>query len=445
MKRIIPILLLVSITLAAGFWLGRHNSSSPQLEVISNAKQVYVCPMHSHIVQDHPGNCPICGMDLVLSGQGDIGTQIHVETSTQQKFGVRLATAEITELTQDIHTYATLTADLNTLQRITATTPGVLIKLHANYPGQKIAAGEPLYDIFSAELLNLQNEYIDYLTRRTQSLKSAEETRVRNRQMIESMLQQNGGENEQLLRMKQQTEEQIASMLLPMERDGERLNGRLKFAGFTDAMLKHLELKQKSWESVTIRAQHACTVYEVNARAGMSLSPMSGAMSEILTCVKPNRAWLEVTFYPEQTEFVHEGETLDVQFGDGNQIKTKLTGLSTITDSVTRTIKARIPIKITADQHLGDFADVTLHSSPRKVLTIPASAVIRNGNGNFVMRALGNGHFIPQKIITGISNDDHIGIIDGLEVGDKVAVNGQFLLDAAASIADSAQRYQQSK
>ena len=173
----------------------------------------------------------------------------------------------------------------------------------------------------------------------------------------------------------------------------------------------------------------------------MSLS----AMSDILTCVEPNRAWLEVTLYPEQNEFVHEGDKIDVNFGDGTHIQAKLTGLGSITDSVTRTIKAHIPIKTSSGQKLGDYADVPLHGSPREVLTVPVSAVIRTGNGNHVMRALDNGHFMPQKVITGMSNDDRIGIIEGLEAGDKVAVNGQFLLDAAASIADSAQRYQQNK
>ncbi len=441
MKRIFSVLLLVGSMLAAGFWLGQHNSSSPQLEHISNDKQIYVCPMHSHIIQDHPGSCPICGMDLVLSGKGDVGTQIHVDTATQQKFGVRLATAEISALTQDIHTYGTLTADLNTLQRITSTTPGVLVKLHATFPGQLIAAGEPLYDIFSEELLNLQNEYIDYLTRRSQSLKSADETRLRNRQMLESLHGQDKSGHEQIEKGMKQTEEQVASMLLPTERDGERLNGRLKFAGFTPAMLKHLANNQKAWESVTIRAQRACTVYTVNARAGMSLS----AMSDILTCVEPDRAWLELVLYPEQLAFVHEGEKLQVHFGDGSSMQAKLTNLSSITDSGTRTTKARIPIKLTAGQQLGDYADVTLHGSTREVLTVPVSSVIRSGSGNYVMRALDNGHFMPQKIISGISNDERIGIIEGLEAGDKVAVNGQFLLDAAASIADAAQRYDQNK
>jgi Cu(I)/Ag(I) efflux system membrane fusion protein len=57
-----------------------------------------------------------------------------------------------------------------------------------------------------------------------------------------------------------------------------------------------------------------------------------------------------------------------------------------------------------------------------------------------VMRALGEGHFMPAQVVTGIETTDRIAIRDGLEAGDQVAVNGQFLMDAAASIADVAQR-----
>ena len=442
MKLIFPILLIVGITLGAGFWLGQRNSQATSQTIATvSTRQVYVCPMHSHIVQDHSGSCPICGMDLVQSGLSEAGAQIYVDTSTQQKFGVRLASAERGSLAHEIHTYATITTDANAMQRITPTVDGLLVKLHAARPGQRIHAGEPLYEIFSQELLQLQNEYVDYFKRRGLALKSADETRLRNREMLESLHGQEVGGREQVDTGMRQSEEQINTMLIPMSRDGERLTARLKFAGFSAAMLQQLADKRKAWETVTIPAQRTCTVSEVSARVGMAVS----AMTEILSCAEANRGWLEVVFYPDQATYIHEGEVLKVTFADGSQIQTKLTGLSNITDASTRTIKARIPIKFTAGQQLGDYADVTLLSAPREVLTIPVSAVIRSGHGNYVMRALGDGHFMPQQIITGIANDEHIGIIEGLEAGDKVAINGQFLLDAAASIADAAQRYKQNK
>lgn len=442
MKRHFLILLLVGITLGAGYWLGQRSDTAPTHPgTASGARQVYVCPMHSHIVQDHPGSCPICGMDLALAGESKAGAQIHVDTATRQKFGVRLAAAELSSLAREIHTYATLTADAGNTQRLTPTVEGVLVKLYATRPGQRIAAGEPLYDIFSQELLQLQNEYIDYFKRRSQSLKSAEETRARNRQMLESMHGQDAAGREEVEKGMRQGEEQISSMLLPMSRDGERLTARLKLAGFTDTMLLQLTAKGRALNVVTIRAQQACTVSEVSARAGMSVS----AMTDLITCAESGRAWLEVVFYPDQASHVHEGDTVQVQFSDGERMQTRLTGLSAIAEGEARTLRARIPFKLTPGRQLGDYADVTIQGAPFTALNIPASAVIRSGRGNFVMRGLENGHFMPQEIVAGISSADRIVIRDGLEAGDKVAVNGQFLLDAAASIDDAAQRYDQKK
>jgi Cu(I)/Ag(I) efflux system membrane fusion protein len=115
-----------------------------------------------------------------------------------------------------------------------------------------------------------------------------------------------------------------------------------------------------------------------------------------------------------------------------------------INDS-TRSLRAYIPITLPKGHHIGDYADVTVHSSLREVLTVPLSAVIRTGHGSHVMKFMGNGHFMVQQVSTGMYNDELIGIIDGLEAGDKVAVNGQFLLDSATSIAESAERYRQNK
>lgn len=439
MKRIFTVFFLAVIILAAGYWLGQHKSATPQLETISAAKKVYVCPMHSNIVQDHPGTCPICGMDLVLSGQTGAGTQIHVDTATRQKFGVRLAVAELKTLTQDSHTYATLIPDAGLMQRITPSVDGILMKLYAARQGQHIAAGEPLYEIFSQELLQLQNDYIDFEFRYIQAVQSGEQTRKQNKKMLESMYGQGNSGNELMEKGLKQSEEQIQSVLQPMYRDGQRLIARLKVAGFTDAMLKQLLKKDRGWDLVTVRAQHSCIVNEVNARVGMTLS----SMSDILSCADASHAWLEVVFYPDQIGYIHEGDMLDVEFQNDNPIQTRLSGLSSIADAATHTVKARIPIKLTKEHQLGDIADVTVHSSPREVLTVPVSAVIRSGHGNFVMRGFDNGHFELQKVITGISNDEHTAIIEGLDAGDKVAVNGQFLLDAAASIADAAQRYNQ--
>lgn len=72
--------------------------------------------MHPDVIRDHPGSCPICGMDLVEmeqpgAPQAAHGHGVHIDTATQQKLGVRLAMAKMQTLSQDIHAYGNVAVD----------------------------------------------------------------------------------------------------------------------------------------------------------------------------------------------------------------------------------------------------------------------------------------------------------------------------------------------
>ncbi|MDP1682056.1 MAG: efflux RND transporter periplasmic adaptor subunit [Burkholderiales bacterium] len=429
--------LLIALAVGAGaFWIGQRQApspASPPAIAPATAQTAYVCPMHSHIVQDHPGACPICGMDLVAANQAsDAGNQIYVDTATQHKLGVRIASAEKTALTRDIQTYATLVADEGALLRITPNIDGVLTKLHVSRVGQRVARGQVLYELSSQDALALQYEYIDITRRGVPTRKMVDEQRAQNRKALAEA--QDAASREQAEQAARQSEEQLRSILQPLERDRERIALRLQQIGLNDAMLAKLLETRKALTVVPVRAPQACVVKEIMARPGMAVNHMT----EILSCVDASRAWLEVVLYPDQLSWVREGDAVTVEFETGAPIKTRLTGLNPLVDNATRTVRARLPI--TASANLGEYANVTIHAAPHQVLSVPKSAVMRSGRGNFVMRALDKGHFMPVAVTTGIESTERIAILDGLQEGDQVVVNGQFLLDAAASIADAAQR-----
>jgi Cu(I)/Ag(I) efflux system membrane fusion protein len=445
MKRIVFAVLIALAFGAIGFWFGLGQTSSPpSVETISASPgkapaghTTYVCPMHSHIVQDHPGTCPICGMDLVLlkDAHGVAAKQIYVDTATQQKLGVRLVGAELAPLTHDISTYGTLVPDEGAVLRITPNVDGLLTRLYVNRVGQRIARGQVMYEISSPEILELQYEYIDILYRGEPTRKMAEERRAQNRAKLAEARELEPSARELAERSVRQSEEQLWSLLQPLERDRERVKLRLKQIGFTEDMLAGLAKSSKALGVVPVRAQRACVVQEVMARPGMM-----GRMTEILRCIDPAHALIEIALYPDQLAWVADGDNVTMAFADGETIQAQLNGLNPLVDEATRTLRVRMPVTLARAPNLGEYATVTIHTTPRQVLSVPKSALLRTGHGNFVMRALGQGHFMPVKVITGIETTDRIAIRDGLEAGDQVAVNGQFLLDAAASIADTAQR-----
>lgn len=440
MKQILTTLLLALAVGTVGYYigLGQKETLAPiPCKAGEATKQAYVCPMHPHIVQGHAGTCPICGMDLVVAGGvGNLSTQIHVETATQHKLGVRLARAERATMTHDIRTHATMVPDEGAVLRITPNVDGVLSKLHVDRVGQRVAAGQVLYEISSPEVLPLQYEYIDILRRGASAIKMTEDRRAQNAKAILDASEQEPLLREQVARGVRQSEEQLESILQPLRRDRERMTLRLRQIGFTDDMLARLERDRQALITVPARAQRACVVQEVLARSGMQI----GHDTEVLSCVDTSRAWLEIALYPDQLSWVREGDAITVELEGSAPIKSKLSGINPVLDHATRTARARLPIVFERAANLGEYAAVTIHAAPRQMLSVPKSAVIRTGRGNIVMRAMGHGHFMPVEVSLGIESADRIAIRDGLLEGDEVVVNGQFLLDAAASIADAAQR-----
>jgi Cu(I)/Ag(I) efflux system membrane fusion protein len=445
MNKAVPVLLTVLAVGAGGFWLGTRQASAPPVSpdvlsppAMTAAGQTYVCPMHSHIVQDHPGACPICGMDLVAMKDvvGTAAKQIYVDTATQQKLGVQLAKAELATLTHDMAVYGTLVADESAVLRITPNVEGLLTRLHVSRVGQRIERGQVLYEISSQEALNLQYEFIDIQARAVSVEEMTAARHEQNRKALEDARTLEPAGREQAKRGIRQSEEQLESILQPLRRDRERLGLRLRQIGFTDAMLERLAQDKRGLKEVPVRSQRACVVQAVMARPGMTV----GHATDILQCVDPAHAMIEIVLYPNQLDWVEEGDAVTLAFADGETVKTQLRGLHPLVDEATRTLRVRMPVTLSRAPRLGEFAQVTIHATPREVLSVPKSAVMRTGRGDFVMRALDKGHFMPVKVVTGIETAERIAIRDGLEAGDPVAVNGQFLLDAAASIADTAQR-----
>lgn len=446
MKNAVLILLVVLGVGAAGFWLGlRQPASAPstpenstQLANLAAGHATYVCPMHPHIVQDYPGTCPICGMDLVLmkDAGGAAASQIHVDTATQQKLGVRLAAVEPAALTHDIPTYGTLVPDEGAVLSITSNVDGLLTRLNVSRIGQQVARGQVLYEISSQEALSLQYEYIDIMRRGKPTMELARKRQEQNRKDLEHARDLEPAGREQVERGVRQSEEQLWSLLQPLERDRERVKLRLQQIGFTDAMLMHLMHTEKAFITVPVRAQRTCVVQAVMARPGMTV----GHTTEILHCVDASHAMIEIVLYPDQLSWVQEGNAVTMEFGDGETVSARLAGLNPLVDAATRTLRVRMPVALKRAPNLGEYVKVTIHAKPREVLAVPKSAVMRTGRGDYVMRALGHGHFMPVKVLTGIETEERIAIRDGLNEGDQVAVNGNFLIDAAASLADAAQR-----
>lgn len=377
------------------------------------AKDLWVCPMHAQILQDHPGSCPLCGMDLVgVEGTHDHGDAgVEVDTASQQRLGVRLASARSQMLSRQILTYGTVAIDEASLLDVSPKIEGWIRKLHVTAVGQQVRAGQVLYEIYSPELVQRQREYVELLQRRDRLLQSMTELSGQNAQMAASLA-----------------------------RERFRMREKFAHADVSNAILDQIEKTHRTVDLVPVHAPASGYVTRIGAREGAYVTPMVNLLSLANTA----RVWIDVALYPDQLDWIENGDAATVTLpGSQTAIKGRLVFASPELDRTTQTVRARVVVD-NARQRLrpGRFVDIAVAAQPHEALAIPRSAVMRTGRGARVMLAPGDGRFVPVAVETGLESGELVEITAGLDEGAQVAVNGQFLLDAAASLSDAAQRMQ---
>ncbi|CAG1016328.1 Cation efflux system protein CusB [Anaerolineales bacterium] len=388
------------------------------------AKKLWVCPMHPEIIQDHPGMCPICGMDLVEmepSNKSHAGHShgVQLDTASLQRLGVRLAAAKWETLSRDIDTYGNVVVDESMVSTINSNVSGVIKKLHVKSVGQQVQEGQVLYELYSPELIQSQREFIALLREMDKLVASmmGEDSHTSGKGMSEDDM-----------------------MDVKMNANNRRLvTESLLYANVGKELLEELGRTYREREVVEVRSPKSGFVTKIEAHDGNSIKPMDSLFS----LVGLSQVWVEVALYPDQLSWVKDGDEVTLRLSqlDKSEIKARLQFVNPVVDSVTRTVRARLAVANPKNRLLpGALVDVTIHAKPHLALAVPRSAVMRTGKGDLVMLAEGEGHFAPVKVETGVETSEFIEITSGLEEDDQVAVNGQFLLDAAASLSDAAQR-----
>jgi len=383
--------------------------------------------MHPQVIRDQPGElCPICGMDLVEMEPAGVQQPghshgIHLDTASQQRLGVRLAPVTLQTLSHDIHTYGNVVADESLIFNLNSKLEGVIKKLHVNSIGQQVEEGQVIYEIYSPELFKAQFEYVDLIKEKDK--------------LMVPMASDDAHTNPDY----RMTE----SEMMEIQMNAKKRNLYTEKFEYFDVkpLTEELNRTYRPREIVEVRAPQSGYITKIDIHEGSAIKPMDN----LLSFTNLSRVWIDIPLYPDQLAWVSEGNEVTARppKPDMPTIKARLKFITPLIDSATRTVQARLSIDNHGKQLLiGSFLDIVIHTKPHKALVVPRSAIMRTGKGDWVMLAEGEGHFTPTRVETGIETGDLIEIVAGLQAGEQVAVNGQFLLDAAASISDAAQRMQ---
>jgi len=374
----------------------------------STLNKIWVCPMHPEITQDHPGTCPICGMKLVEASTSDIHEHgVHVDSATQQRLGVRLARVKQGVIGQEIQTYGNIAVAENTTFSVHPKYEGWIKKMYVHAVGEKVRAGQVLYEIYSPELINRQRTYLSSIDRRKQLLESIPTT----------------ADTES---------DYVMELTMDAAEDRDKLYSE---EGVSVESIKHIEEKKQASDVVQIVAERSGVVSQINVKEGSFASQANS----IIVLADTSKVWVNIVLYPDQVAQIKVGDAVTITDSAGHGIPSRISLINPLANN--NKIVARAELDNTR-YHLspGTFTDVTIQAQAHEAMLLPRASVIYTGQGKMVMLSRGDGHFLPVPVETGVENGDWIEIIDGIQNESEVVVNGQFLLDSAASMSATTER-----
>ncbi len=362
------------------------------------AKQLYTCGMHPEVIRSEPGNCPICGMKLTPIPEDAAGggvLQIAIDPETIQRMNLKTAPVIAGPVRREVRAVGAVAFDERGRRDITTKYEGWLEKLYVDASWTAVAAGDPLFEIYSPDLYNAQVNFL--VARRAE------------------------GESPG-----------------PLTRSASE---RMRLFDLPDSFVSELAARGKAQRTFTFRAPSAGVVIEKVGIQGQMMRP--GEV--IYRLADLSTVWVLAQIYESDLPLVRVGQKADVRITFGPE--RSLTGevalvLPEVTAS-TRTAVARIVVP-NPDGFLrpGMYADVRfttlLHDD---AVLVPDTAVLRTGEHNTVFVAREGGRFAPREVVLGLrTDDDQYEILSGLKAGERVVVSGQFMLDSESQRREAIQK-----
>lgn len=360
-------------------------------------------PTHHY---DKPGKAPD-GMDLVpqyaeeTAATGTPAGTVHVDARRQQLIGVRIGTVERQSLDRTIRTTGQITADERKIARIHLKVSGWVQQVYADFVGQLVKKGEPLFTLYSPDLVATEQEYL-IAKRGETDLGSSPFRDV------------SSG----------------AKSLLQSTRE------RLRLWDISDAQIKKLEQTGEVSQYLTFYSPVDGFVLERKAYPQAAITPDT----DLYTIADLSDIWVNADIYEYEAPYVRIGQeaTMELSYYPGKKYRGRVTYVYPTVDPVARTIKVRLEFP-NPNYELKPqmFVDVGLQINYGNQVVVPQEAVLDSGNQQIVFVARGDGYFEPRKIQVGPSMDGKVVVLAGLKPGESIVTSGNFLIDSESQLKDA--------
>lgn len=418
------------------------------------AEQLYTCGMDPQVIQNKPGNCPICGMKLTAirkqagaagTSAGPVGERkvkyykstmmpdevrstpgkdsmdmdmvpvyedaaaaaesqtIVVDSTTTQNMGIRTAAVTRGPLRRTIRTVGVIDYDETTLAEVTTKFKGWIEKLYVNATGQLVMRGDPLFEIYSPELYSAQVEYL-----------------------LATDPSNKAGAGSDSLKVSAQT--------------------KLRFFDISDGQIAELERTREARKTLRIVAPQDGFVVEKMVVEGQ----MVDAGMRTYRLADLGLVWVQAQIYEQDLVYLKLGQeaTVALSYLADREFRGRVTYIYPNVDEKTRTAKVRMEFH-NPGYFLkpGMFATVHVTSELEpSTLLVPDMAILRSGEKTTVFVARDGGKFDPRIVTLGPqAEDDTYQVLSGLQEGERIVTSGQFMLDSESQLREAIQKMMEPK
>lgn len=404
-KTFISILILAAIGIVGYLfwikWLHHPNEKEKMMSADSDI-DFYHCGMHPQITSDKPGECPICGMALtpVYKNKGNLAEGVvQIDPTMVQNIGVKTEAVMKRDLTHTIRTTGRVDYVETKQTIITTKFSGYIEKLYVDFIGKPVQKGQPLFDIYSPELVAAQQEYLQAI-RYNNTMQSAIDTSL------------NIGSNDLMQSAKK----------------------KLLYWDISPLQIQELEQTGNIKKTLTVYSSFSGVVVEKNIFDGMQIQ----AGMNLLKLTDISQMWVYADVYENELSWVKVGEkaTIDLPYEAGKSLQGKVSYIYPFLQDQTRTAKVRIDVPNTNRLLKKDmYLTVNIQSTISvKAIAVPEQSVIHSGKRNIVVLALGYGKFKSVEVQLGTLADNYYEVKTGLSIGDTIVTSSQFLLDSESNL-----------
>ncbi len=433
MNKILKISIILLVIIGAGFIAIKFNFVQNISNIFSSSKteskaEVYLCPMHPTYTSDKPGDCPICGMRLVKrekedkkvvhrmvkdmkmpmddmkmeegseKSQGSEEFKLEIDPVKEQYLGIKTTKAKLENVQKEIKALGTVTVDETKLAHIHTKFSGYIQKVFANYEGKLVQKGQPLFTVYSPELVSTQEEYL---------------------LALEAKEKLQGSKFPEIAKSQ--------SELLSAARR------RLELWDVSDEQINKLEKSKQVTKELTIYSPTNGFITKREAFEGTEIAPEN----TLYDIADLSRVWVIVEVYEKDLPFISVGQSAIINFEYENikPFTGKITYVYPEIDPMTRTAKVRLEVNNSGFKLKPNmYVNAILTANIGRNIVIPKRAAIDSGKRQIVFVKEKEGKFIPKEVKLGPEVNDERVIYSGINDGEEVVTDGNFLLDSESNL-----------